>query len=220
MKNDSPSSIQHITQAVDDLNLRTEMQSQPKLLILYAGETGNSEDLAKRIGWQAMGRGFKLIANRFDDYQIGKLVKEEFVLFICSTTNQGDEPEPMRKFWTFIMRKGLPNDVLSNVKCGVIGLGDSSYLRYNVVGKKLHKRLQGLGAKMLLNICLGDDRHDLGLDAAVDKWLPDFWNEIKKNLKNNFNQQIKLSFKLYNVKTDSKIDTKVNSKLNEVIIRK
>ena len=77
------------------------------------------------------------------------------------------------------MRKGLPEDVLSNVRCGVIGLGDSSYLRYNVVGKKLHKRLINLGARMLLEICLGDDQHDLGLDAAVDKWLPEFWSKIE-----------------------------------------
>lgn len=100
-------------------------------------------------------------------------------MFICSTTNQGDEPAAMRKFWSFLMRKGLPDDVLSNVKCGVIGLGDSSYLRYNVVGKKLHKRLINLGAKMLLEICLGDDQHDLGLDAAVDKWLPEFWTKLE-----------------------------------------
>ena len=77
------------------------------------------------------------------------------------------------------MRKGLPADVLTNVKCGVIGLGDSSYLRYNVVAKKLHKRLINLGAQMLLEICLGDDQHDLGLDAAVDKWLPEFWSKIE-----------------------------------------
>lgn len=152
-----------------------------------------------------MSRGFEIVANQFDDYPIGQLIKEAFVLFICSTTNQGDEPEPIRKFWSFIMRRGLPGDVLSNVKCGVIGLGDSSYLRYNVVGKKLYKRLLQLGAQMLLNICLGDDQHDLGLDAAVDKWLPDFWSEVEKHFDTDDSnstvdqQQQSSFFKLYEV---------------------
>ena len=181
-------------------------------------QIGNCEDLAKRIGWQAMEKGFEIVANQFDDYQVGKLVKEDFVLFICSTTNQGDEPIEMRKFWRFIMRKGLPDNVLSNIRCGVIGLGDSSYLRYNIVGKKLFKRLNNLGARLLLEICLGDDQHDLGLDAAVDKWLPNFWSKIDEyfkttttnNLKAIDNRQL---FDLYNVQL---IDEQDDNQTDEI----
>lgn len=151
-----------------------------------------------------MSRGFEVIANQFDDYKVGKLVDEDFVLFICSTTNQGDEPSMIRNFWRFIMRKGLPDNVLNNVKCAVIGLGDSSYLKYNVVAKKLYKRLINLGVQMLLDICLGDDQHDLGLDAAVDKWLPNFWNKIEQYFESNENNnQLTTeyrSFQLYDVK--------------------
>ncbi|XP_040142631.2 NADPH-dependent diflavin oxidoreductase 1 isoform X3 [Ictidomys tridecemlineatus] len=60
----------------------------------------------------------------------------------------------------------------------VLGLGDSSYARFNFVAKKLHRRLLQLGASALLPICLGDDQHELGPDAIIDPWLGDLWEKV------------------------------------------
>ncbi|RWS12500.1 NADPH-dependent diflavin oxidoreductase 1-like protein [Dinothrombium tinctorium] len=155
--------------------------SSRRILILYGGgESGNSEDLAKRVVWEAKRRHFNVLAFPFDDYQIGRLVKEELVLYICSTAGQGEEPKTMKKFWRFIMRKDLPSDALSANSAAVIGLGDSSYLKYNVVAIKLFKRLKSLGAKMLFDVCLGDDQHDLGFHAAVDPFLSNLWQKLSQ----------------------------------------
>lgn len=121
------------------------------------------------------------------------------------------------------MRRSLPNDVLNNLRCAVIGLGDSSYLRYNVVGKKLYKRLIQLGAQMILDICLGDDQHDLGLDAAVDNWLTNFWSKIDENFDLNLKNDslTNLNSKLYDVDlVDEKcIDFDTNDeKLDESVV--
>jgi sulfite reductase alpha subunit-like flavoprotein len=84
----------------------------------------------------------------------------------------------MKNFWKFLLRKNLPADSLSNLSFGVIGLGDSSYLKFNYVAKKLHKRLLQLGANAILNVGLCDDQHDLGFGAVLAPWIEDFW---KKN---------------------------------------
>lgn len=84
----------------------------------------------------------------------------------------------MKKFWKFLLRKNLPSDSLSNLKIGVIGLGDSSYEKFNFVAKKLHKRLLQLGATSILPLGLCDDQHDLGIGAVLSPWLEEFW---KKN---------------------------------------
>lgn len=84
----------------------------------------------------------------------------------------------MKKFWKFLLRKSLPADSLSNLTFGVIGLGDSSYQKFNFVAKRLHKRLLQLGATAILNVGLCDDQHDLGFGAVLSPWLEDFW---KKN---------------------------------------
>jgi len=56
-----------------------------------------------------------------------QLLHEPVVVFICSTTGQGDEPDNMRHFWRFLLRKTLPRDSLKMVRFTVLGLGDSSY---------------------------------------------------------------------------------------------
>ena len=43
------------------------------------------------------------------------------------------------------MRKNLPPTCLADLKFGVLGLGDSSYAKYNFVAKKLCRRLENLG---------------------------------------------------------------------------
>lgn len=146
-----------------------------ELVIIYASETGNCEDIAKRMLWEAERRKLLAIAYSITDFPIEHLISERYLVFICSTTGQGQVPSSMRKFWSFIMKKSLPHQILSSLNIGVIGLGDSSYSKYNIIAKKLFKRLIQLGAHPLLDIALGDDQHDLGYGAAVDPWLKNFW---------------------------------------------
>ncbi|XP_075761315.1 NADPH-dependent diflavin oxidoreductase 1 isoform X3 [Pelodiscus sinensis] len=107
-----------------------------------------------------------------------QLIHEPLVVFVCATTGQGDPPDNMKNFWRFIFRKNLPPTSLCQMDCAVLGLGDSSYPKFNFVAKKLHKRLLQLGASPLLPVALGDDQHDLGPDAVVDPWLLDLWGRI------------------------------------------
>ncbi|XP_054440733.1 NADPH-dependent diflavin oxidoreductase 1 isoform X2 [Pteronotus mesoamericanus] len=84
----------------------------------------------------------------------------------------------MKSFWRFIFRKNLPSTSLCQMDFAVLGLGDSSYAKFNFVAKKLHRRLLQLGGAALLPVCLGDDQHELGPDAAVDPWLRDLWEKV------------------------------------------
>ncbi|KZC12155.1 NADPH-dependent diflavin oxidoreductase 1 [Dufourea novaeangliae] len=84
----------------------------------------------------------------------------------------------MKQFWRLLLKKNLPKTLLANVQYGMLGLGDSSYQKFNFAAKKLNKRLMQLGAKELLPIGLADDQHDLGIDAVVDPWLQEFWIKI------------------------------------------
>lgn len=61
----------------------------------------------------------------------------------------------LQSFWRFLLRKGLPTGILTNVKCAVFGLGDSTYVKFNAAAKMLAKRLRTLGAQMLVDTGLG-----------------------------------------------------------------
>lgn len=81
----------------------------------------------------------------------------------------------MKRFWKFLLRKSLPSDSLKNVIFGVIGLGDSSYQKFNFVAKRLHKRLLQLGGSAILSAALCDDQHDLGIGGVLYPWMSSFW---------------------------------------------
>uniref|UniRef100_A0AAY4EG73 NADPH-dependent diflavin oxidoreductase 1 n=1 Tax=Denticeps clupeoides TaxID=299321 RepID=A0AAY4EG73_9TELE len=147
------------------------------LLVLYGSQTGSAQDTAERIGRQAQRRRMKVRVEALDDYGVANLISESLVVFVCSTTGQGDPPDNMKNFWRFLFRKSLPADSLCRLDYAVLGLGDSSYPKFNFVAKKLHKRLLQLGASALLPVGLADDQHDLGPDAVIDSWLAVFWEK-------------------------------------------
>ena len=86
----------------------------------------------------------------------------------------------MKTFWKFLLRKSLPADSLSNLIFGVIGLGDSSYLKFNFVAKRLCKRLLQLGGKSILPVALCDDQHDLGISATLSPYMDNFWIKVNE----------------------------------------
>lgn len=151
-----------------------------KVLILYGSEHGCGLDVARIIYRRAKTRKIACSAMSISDYDWSQLENEKLVLFIVSTVGQGSEPTPMKKFWSFIMKKSHPSDMFAHLQAAVIGLGDSSYMKFNVVGKKLFRRLISLGAKMIVDMATGDDSHDLGLWAGIDEWLPRFWDKIEQ----------------------------------------
>ncbi|XP_028128988.1 NADPH-dependent diflavin oxidoreductase 1 isoform X1 [Diabrotica virgifera virgifera] len=149
-----------------------------RIAVLYGSQTGNAQDLAERIWRESKRFYFKGSVKALDDYDVLHLIQETCVIFVCATTGQGEEPDNMKSFWRFLLRKNLPPDILCRLKFGVFGLGDSSYAKYNFTAKRLYKRLLQLGANPLVPLGLGDDQHDLGYDAAADPWIENLWSSI------------------------------------------
>lgn len=149
-----------------------------KLLVLFGSQTGTAQDTAERIGREAKRRHLQCTVEALDSYDVANLINELLVVFVCATTGQGDPPDNMKLFWRFLFRKNLPPGSLCRLDYAVLGLGDSSYPKFNFVAKKLHKRVLQLGGNPLLPVALGDDQHDLGPDAVVDPWLVALWDKI------------------------------------------
>ncbi|CAK1540932.1 unnamed protein product [Leptosia nina] len=155
------------------------MEMATRIIILYGSQTYTSQEIAERIWRTTKILGLKGPVMAMDDYPISRLIHEEYALFVCATTGEGDEPDNMKSFWKFLLRKSLPTNSLVNLKFGVIGLGDSSYDKFNFAAKKLHKRLIQLGAQPLLDTALCDYQHDLGHDAVMIPWLQSFYGKLK-----------------------------------------
>ncbi|XP_055255337.1 NADPH-dependent diflavin oxidoreductase 1 isoform X3 [Moschus berezovskii] len=149
-----------------------------RLLVLFGSQTGTAQDVSERLGREARRRQLSCRVQALDSYPVVNLINEPLVIFICATTGQGDPPDNMKSFWRFIFRRSLPSTALCQMDFAVLGLGDSSYTKFNFIAKKLHRRLLQLGGSALLPVCLGDDQHELGPDAAIDPWLQDLWEKV------------------------------------------
>lgn len=144
------------------------------VVILVGSETGNSLDYATRASDDFLRLGLRTQVHLMDEFDLAGLVSEELevLLFICSTTGDGEEPQNMRKFMKFLRRSNLPTNLFSSIKFGVFGLGDSSYEKFNFVGKRIYRRMQQLGAKDLIGFRgEGDEKSSKGLEGGWNIWL-------------------------------------------------
>lgn len=154
------------------------------LVVLFGSQTGTAEDVAERVAREGVQLGcMKPLVSSMNEIGVENLKlnysnDKTIVIFIAATTGQGDPPDNMKDFWKTLCRAQWSQDLLCQLNYGVIGLGDSSYEKYNFVGKKLNRRLKQLGASQILDLCLGDDQHDLGYHASVAPWLESLWTVI------------------------------------------
>ncbi|KAL5072881.1 hypothetical protein RYX36_011865 [Vicia faba] len=154
------------------------MQHQHRLLILYATQTGNALDAAKRLAREAEQRSCPNKLLSLHDYDPNLLPQEEAVIFVVSTTGQGDAPDSMKVFWRFLLQINRSNHWLKGVHYTVFGLGDSGYQKYNFVAKKLDKRLMDLGGTTILERGFGDDQHPSGYEGTLDPWMSSLWRML------------------------------------------
>ncbi|KAI1714864.1 FAD binding domain-containing protein [Ditylenchus destructor] len=154
--------------------------TKASLLILFGSETGAAQDAAETVWREARQRRVPARVMAFDDYDIEMIPQEIFVIFVVATSGQGELPTNMRQNWRRLLSKKLqPNAYLAKVNIAVMGLGDSSYQKYNFAGKKVYRRLIQLGAIAVQKLGLADDQHPLGVDAAFEPWKTDLWNGIE-----------------------------------------
>lgn len=156
-------------------------EEQDRLLVLYASQTGTAMDAAERVGREAERGGCPSVdVLSMDAFDPCNLPDESTVIFIVSTTGQGDAPDSMKAFWRFLLQRNLSRQWLQGLQYAVFGLGDSSYQKYNFTAKKLDKRLSDLGAKPIVEKGLGDDQHRSGYEGAFDPWLASLWNILNQ----------------------------------------
>lgn len=116
------------------------------------------------------------------------LLDAHLIVFVLPTTGNGAPPPTFVPLWTSLLHPQLPSDLLDHLQSvslsmlsrsffnqetiaysviglhsyAVFALGDSSYGKYNWVGKKMSRRLDALGAHAVIERGEGDDQNELG----------------------------------------------------------
>ncbi|CAK9784196.1 riboflavin synthase domain-like protein [Cutaneotrichosporon oleaginosum] len=141
------------------------------VLILYASETGDAQDVAERVARAFRAHHRRAITMSMDAYDIADLPHEPLLILITSTHGRGEPPPAMRGLWSKLIRAGLPSHILEDVHYSLYGLGDSSYERFCFAGKMLARRMESLGAQSLVEPAWGDERAPDGIEETLLPWL-------------------------------------------------
>ncbi|XP_048122589.1 methionine synthase reductase isoform X2 [Alosa alosa] len=102
------------------------------------------------------------------------------VVFIVSTTGDGEPPDNALSFVKTIKNKSLPRDYFAHLNYAVLALGDTNYANFCNCGKTIDGRLQELGAKHFYSTGYADD--GVGLEIVIDPWIEGVWEAIKKSV--------------------------------------
>ncbi|KAK0262977.1 NAPDH-dependent diflavin reductase [Friedmanniomyces endolithicus] len=141
-------------------------------LILYGSETGNAQDLAEEVARTTERLRFDTTVLDLDSVSLRDLVKPTLVIFVVSTTGQGEFPQNARLFWRRLLSGALKAGVtLRKVRFASFGLGDSSYAQFNVAHRMLHSRMVQLGAKVICERGEGNEQHSEGHSAGFGAWV-------------------------------------------------
>ncbi len=141
-----------------------EPEAGTRLSIVYGSQTGNAKRVAEQLSRQLEATGLHVRVLRADAYPLHELAKEHLLYVVISTQGDGDPPDDAHGFVDFLSGRRAPK--LESLPYAVLGLGDSSYPQFCVIGQKLDARLAELGARRLFDFAAAD----LEIESVAEPW--------------------------------------------------
>ncbi|KAL7634297.1 UNVERIFIED_CONTAM: hypothetical protein RMT77_015627 [Armadillidium vulgare] len=155
--------------------------SKLKFLICYASQKGTAQSIAEDLVEQCENQ--KLYNSHIscisDIKKIEKLKEYSCIIFVGSTTGDGDPPETARKFMREL-KESITKTPISWLHYTVLGLGDTNYTNFCNFGKTLDQTLHTGKAHRFYNCGWADD--GTGLEIVVEPWIEDLFPALKNFL--------------------------------------
>ncbi len=137
--------------------------AENSILIAYASQTGNAEQLAYKTAESLKLANLSIELLPLSAIDTAMLNRYSRALFVVSTTGEGDAPDNAVDFLQKVM---LEDTRLSHLEYGVLALGDTSYTHFCGFGHTLDTWLQHTYATPMFDM-VEVDRND---DGALRHW--------------------------------------------------
>jgi sulfite reductase (NADPH) flavoprotein alpha-component len=135
-----------------------------KITLLYGTETGNAKKLAIDFVAKAKKTGVQAKLANLDQYRLSDITKEEYLFTIISTHGEGEPPAAAKKFYDHIHQNGFQ---LTNLKYGVLALGDTAYPLFCKAGEDVDAQLHKLGGCRIVSL----QKCDIDYEEDAANWF-------------------------------------------------
>ena len=122
--------------------------AQAVVRVVYASQTGFAEQLARQTVQALRSAGLAVQMDALGALTVADLQASQRVLFLASTTGDGDPPDPAMAFFQRCMAQAAD---LPALRYGLLALGDSDYDNFCGFGHQLQRWLQASGAQPLFD---------------------------------------------------------------------
>lgn len=134
-----------------------------RILVTYASQSGHAEHLAHKTAASLTGAGLSIEVRPLSTVDLALLQQIRRVLFVVSTTGEGDAPDNAVDFQRHVLSHPAN---LSALQYGVLALGDASYTFFCGFGYTLDAWLQHAQATPLFDMVTVDQLDD----GALRHW--------------------------------------------------
>ena len=171
-------------------------QVEVAVRVVYASQTGFAGQLARQTMQSLQAAGVPARLHGLDTLTLDELRHAGRVLFVASTTGDGEPPDMALAFSRLVMKRPAQ---LDGLRYGLLALGDSDYEDYCGFGRQLQRWLQASGARALFDPVEVDSedeaslrhwQHHLAMLSGVSD-LPDWqapkyqrWRLVERRLLN------------------------------------
>lgn len=187
--------------------VHAESVSAKKITLAYGTETGNSKKLAVELAGIIKKKGVQVKLADLSQYKPKDLAKEDLFFIIISTQGEGEPPALAKKFYDHL-HENDPD--LSNLKFGVLALGDTSYPLFCKTGEDVDARFEVLGGQRIVPL----KKCDVDYEQEAYHWAEHVLNVVGKTAENNQKNTIVPKVSAGRKKYQGKISTIIN--LNDI----
>ncbi len=123
-------------------------RAEVEVRVVYASQTGFAGQLARQTLQSLQAAGVPARLDGIDTLTLDDLRRTGRVLFVASTTGDGEPPDMALAFSRLAMQQTAP---LAGLRYGLLALGDRDYEAFCGFGRQLQRWLQASGAQALFD---------------------------------------------------------------------